>query len=126
MIKLDRTNGTIHFDNFTFSPNTEITALSSTDKNYKLLIDNGDWKRFQTSFTRKVEYIVQLQFKKNKLINISIYVYDGDSSKEKLRTSELLDSLGGSGEFNWGNINYYNDIKGGAHSVVISYLQSTT
>jgi hypothetical protein len=118
MININKINGELKFEECFFSPRKELKyylTLFHSDQ-IELWSANQNWKSYRLSISR---YFILIIFFKDEILNmINVYPIAKNNDNE---VSLLLEKLGGENVYPWGSVEFSNDTKAGAKSVLVKY-----
>lgn len=131
MIRLDKLTGEIIIGELIIAPDTTIRMLNTIagESNREIHLTNNNRTLYRIPLVNKGENAVLLVFFEERLKLISLGMgkkYGFPPFKiteaEKQMVKQVLSVIGGEKKYTWGSINYFEDYKGGAISIMIEYL----
>ena len=128
MTKLNLFNGNFTIDKFILSEKIVPDELITHFPNIQIGVRNGDYESYILPKIRDELLGISFYFHKRKIIFFMIELLSEGSSKSfqidelsKSKTMDLLKSMGGESEYDWGKVSLVNDSKGGITAVKVYY-----
>lgn len=122
MIQLNINNGLFQFEKWVVSAKDQIYVLKSkfSSENLELWIDNNEWVTYRLDISDK--FILMFRFFEESIYSIEIYPKSPTFYDRKKIIKEILDDLGGTNKYFWGNVELNVDHKAGYESILINYF----
>jgi|GEM_PF-6071048 hypothetical protein len=126
MISINIKNGEFQFNKWIFSPNDTLSEIKNkfSFHEFELRLKNQEYSTYRLNISE--EYIIRIFFFIESIKSIEIYPININEDNRDRVSQRILENLGGTKNYSWGEVQLIIDHKACYESIVIRYNQIET